>query len=75
MSERLTYSAAVADTIIPTDHPGLTRLLKLVRSLPPMTPAQEEAQRRSWVVGEMMLSHPDMSRERAERIYDEVRNK
>ena len=29
-------------------------------------------QRKSWVVGEMMLEHPDMTRERAEAIYDEV---
>ncbi|MFC3206907.1 hypothetical protein [Aquamicrobium soli] len=37
-----------------------------------MTKPEREAQRRSWVVGEMMLSHPEMSREEANRIYDEV---
>ena len=30
------------------------------------------AQRKSWVVGETMLSHPEMSREEAERLYDQV---
>jgi hypothetical protein len=30
------------------------------------------AQRKSWVIGNMMLDHPDMSREHAEKIYDEI---
>lgn len=30
------------------------------------------AQRKSWVVGETMLSHPEMTREEAERLYDQV---
>lgn len=34
--------------------------------------AHREAQRKSWVVGEMMLEHPEMTREEAARIYDEV---
>jgi hypothetical protein len=29
-------------------------------------------QRKSWVVGEMLLEHPEMTREHVERIYDEV---
>lgn len=42
-------------------------------SLPPkLQRAARRAQQRSWVVGEMMLSHSDMTRERAEQIYDEV---
>jgi hypothetical protein len=35
-----------------------------------MTPAEEHAQRRSWVIGQMMLSHPEMTREEAERLAD-----
>lgn len=39
-----------------------------------MTPQQKremhETQRRSWVIGNMMLGNPDMSREYAEDIYD-----
>lgn len=52
--------------------PELDALLEKVKTLPPMTKVQIEAQRKSWVIGEMMLSHPEMSRERAEAIYDEV---
>ena len=32
--------------------------------------AMRRAQRKSWVVGETMLAHPEMSREEAERLYD-----
>jgi hypothetical protein len=32
----------------------------------------EEAQRQSWVVGQMMLLHPEMTRQEAERIYEQV---
>ncbi len=35
-----------------------------------MTPAEQHAQRRSWVIGQMMLSHPEMTREEAERLAD-----
>jgi hypothetical protein len=34
--------------------------------------AHREAQRKSWVVGETMLSHPEMSRAEAEEIYEKV---
>ena len=37
-----------------------------------MTKEERAAQRKSWVIGEMMLEHPEMSREEVERIYDEV---
>lgn len=30
------------------------------------------AQRKSWVIGEMLLENPEMTREEAARIYDEV---
>lgn len=32
--------------------------------------AMRRAQRKSWVVGEMMLEHPDMTRDEVERLYD-----
>lgn len=42
-----------------------------------LTPEQQAAhraeQRRSWVIGELCLSNPDMTRERAEAIVDRVR--
>ena len=31
-----------------------------------------DMQRRSWGIGELMLEHPDMTREQAEDIYDRV---
>jgi hypothetical protein len=41
-----------------------------------MTPAQRkemrDAQRKSFVIGEMLLEHPDMSRVYAEEIYEKV---
>jgi hypothetical protein len=41
-----------------------------------MTPVEKKtmlkAQQRSWVVGEMMLEHPEMSREQVEKIYEEI---
>lgn len=37
-----------------------------------MTPAERAAQRKSWIVGELMLEHPEMVREEAERIYARV---
>ena len=37
-----------------------------------MTRAEIDAQRKSWVVGNMMLDHPEMTREEVERIYREV---
>lgn len=52
--------------------PELLRLLEEARKLPPMTREQIEVQRRSWVIGEMMLEYPEMSREEVDRIYDQV---
>lgn len=41
-----------------------------------MTPEQKhemhQAQRRSWVIGNLMLDYPEMSREYAEAIFDRV---
>lgn len=35
-----------------------------------MTPAEQHAQRRSWMIGQMLCSHPEMTREEAERLAD-----
>lgn len=53
-------------------HPELDALLAAVKNMPPMTKEQIAVQRKSWVIGEMMLEHPEMTREHAERIYDSI---
>lgn len=40
-----------------------------------MTPAEIDAQRRSWVRGEMMLEHPEMTAEQVDAIMDRVAGK
>lgn len=55
---------------IPTD-PELAKLLERARHHK-MTPEEKAAQRQSWVVGEMMLEHPEMTREEAVAIYNRV---
>jgi hypothetical protein len=35
---------------------------------------QHAAQRRSWVVRELMLQHPEMTRDEAEAIYEDIYN-
>lgn len=37
-----------------------------------MTRAERDAQRRSWVRGEMMLEHPEMTAEHVNAILDDV---
>ena len=37
-----------------------------------MTPEEYKAQQRSWVIGQLMLTHPEMTREKAEAIYDKA---
>lgn len=59
------------------DRPELTKLLQeAVERFDALTPAQklemQMAQRRSWVIGNMMLSNPHMSRDYAERLYDKI---
>ena len=34
--------------------------------------AMHDAQRKSWVIGETMLEHPEMTREEAEDLYEKV---
>ena len=65
-------------TIFPIkDRPELTAAIqRAVEAFDAMPPEQKRehraAQRKSWVVGEMMLAHSEMSRTEAERIYEEV---
>lgn len=37
-----------------------------------MTKEERDAQCKSWVIGEFMLSNPDATREYAEKIYERV---
>jgi hypothetical protein len=58
-------------------NPGLDRLLvEAQKAYDKMTPAQKremhDAQRKSWVVGNMLLDHPHMSRDEVEEIYEKV---
>ncbi len=55
---------------LPMD-PQLAALLEKAKSHV-MTPGEIAAQRRSWVTGEMMLQHPELSKERADEMYDEM---
>ena len=59
------------------DNVELGRLIeRAVAAYKAMTPTEKremhEAQRRSWVIGELMLEHPEMTRDEAEKIYDRV---
>lgn len=49
--------------------PELSDLLERARGHT-MTPTELHAQRRSWVIGELLLGHPDMTREEAEALAD-----
>lgn len=49
-------------------NPELDALLAAAKNAPPMTKDELRAQRKSWVIGEMMLEHPEMTREYAERL-------
>lgn len=60
--------------------PPLSSLETLIResvarfaALPPERQKEiRNAQRKSWVIGEMLLEHPEMTREEAERVWDKV---
>jgi hypothetical protein len=68
------------DMIVPTgskSNPKLDALLRKSVAAYAAMPLEKRremnrAQRKSWVVGEMMLKYPEMSREEAERLYNEV---
>ena len=53
---------------IPPRSPELDALLKRAAHHA-MTKGELDAQRESWVVGEMMIEHPEMTRDEALRIY------
>lgn len=40
-----------------------------------MTPEEYREQRRSWVIGNLLLSNPSMRRDRAERLVKEAEEK
>lgn len=53
----------------PTD-PDLLALLEKAKGYV-MSPAERREQRRSWVRGEMMLEHPEMTAEQVNAIMDD----
>jgi hypothetical protein len=58
-------------------NPELERLVQeAMANFDALTLAEKREPRRaqtiSWVIGEMLLEHPEMSREEAERVFDEV---
>jgi hypothetical protein len=61
--------AALVDT---DTHQHERKLMNVppIESYEAMSPEQHEAQRRSWVVGELTIQHPDMSRDEATAIYE-----
>lgn len=56
-------------------HPKLEELLRRVKDMPPMTPAERREQRISWAYGNVALSNPSVTREMVERIHDEMYGK
>ena len=59
------------------ERPELDRLIKESLALFGALDRDEQsehrrAQHKSWVIGEIMLAHPEMTREEAERLYEEV---
>ena len=60
-----------------TTDPELARLLvEAQKRFDALTPEQKKehraAQRKSWVIGEMMMEHPEMTREYAESLYEKM---
>ena len=49
-------------------NPALLRLLEECKGTI-LSKEDRAAQRKSWVVGEMMLAHPNLTRKEAEAIY------
>lgn len=47
-------------------------LSELLALCGPLTEKEYKAQRKSWVVGQMMLTYPEMTREKAEAVYDQA---
>lgn len=58
----------------PDLHALAARAIAAFEALTPEQQAEHRAeQRRLWVIGELCLSNPDMTRERAAEIVDRVR--
>lgn len=55
-------------------NPKLLELLKKAKTHV-MTKEEKDAQRKSWVIGNFMLDHPEVLREYAEEIYKKVTGK
>lgn len=53
------------------ERPELDALLEKCKNIP-ITKEMLRAQQESWVIGEMMIEHPEMTREQAKAIYDSV---
>jgi hypothetical protein len=65
--------AAASGDIIEVSDRELKSWMSLTRrSAAPEQRYQIRVQRKSWMVGEMLLKHPELTREEADRIYDEV---
>lgn len=60
----------MSDRIKPAPkRPELEQLLEAAKNFK-WTPEHREAQRKSWVIGELMLEHPGMTYEEAEQLYN-----
>ena len=58
-------------TGMPKTDESLLRLIEATKGRA-MTKAERDAQRKSWVVGEFMLAHPEVTRQYAEKVFFEV---
>lgn len=69
-ADDLQPSARVFKELLATD-PELLRLIEETRGHV-MTPGERLAQQRSWVLGQFMLSHPEVSSDRASQLVNSV---
>ena len=63
--------------VVAKNRPDLDALVKqVIARFKSMTPEEQRKmraeQRKSWVIGETMLAHPEMSREQAEQLYYDI---
>ena len=69
MSGSITRCCRGRDVKLPgKTNPALLALLKDAKGHV-TTKEEKDAQRKSWVVGELMLAHPEMTREYVEEVY------
>lgn len=69
MGKRLTWAEKIKARKEKGQPIDLITLLELAKSHT-MTPAEIKAQRRSWVIGQMMLSNPHLDKASVEAIVD-----